>query len=104
MNPPPPIPDDCGSTSPSTSCMVTAASTALPPRFRISKPASTASGCAATAMKRVPTAGSFGVRPVAASGAGCANATAASAQNKKGSPQAALPRRKRTRRRVTSRR
>ncbi len=32
MNAPPPMPEDCGSTSPSTSCTATAASIALPPR------------------------------------------------------------------------
>src|SRR5205823_2248166 len=41
------MPELCGSTSPSIACTATAASTALPPRARISSPASTASGLAA---------------------------------------------------------
>ena len=49
-NAPPPRPDDCGSTSPSTSCVAIAASTADPPLRRISRPAWAASGLAATTM------------------------------------------------------
>src|SRR5688500_12468183 len=46
-NPPPPMPELCGSTNPSMVCTATAASMALPPARSISRPASTASGFAA---------------------------------------------------------
>src|SRR5262245_50809490 len=46
--PKPAIPHISGSTTPCTSAQVIAASTALPPAFRIRAPASTASGCGAT--------------------------------------------------------
>ncbi len=39
-----------GSTTPLASAVAMAASTALPPRFRISTPASAASGCIAVTM------------------------------------------------------
>jgi hypothetical protein len=41
-----------GSTTPWTSAQAIAASTALPPDFKISAPASVASGCAATIIER----------------------------------------------------
>src|SRR5258708_32850749 len=48
MNEPPPTPELCGSTRPNIACTATAASMALPPLRRISAPASTAIGLAAT--------------------------------------------------------
>src|SRR5438270_12920804 len=48
MKEPPPTPELCGSTRPNITWTATAASTALPPLRRISAPASTASGLAAT--------------------------------------------------------
>ena len=50
MKAPPPMPDDSGSTRPSTICTAMAASTALPPARSISSPASAASGLAAATM------------------------------------------------------
>ena len=50
MKPPPPRPEANGSTTPSASETATAASTAFPPSARISRPASAASGWAATTM------------------------------------------------------
>ncbi len=50
MKAPPPMPDDCGSTRFSTSCVAMAASTTLPPRLSISSPAAVASGLADTIM------------------------------------------------------
>src|SRR5687768_12690316 len=55
MKAPPPMPEDSGSTRPSIACTAIAASTAEPPRFRISAPASAASGCAAATRKRCAT-------------------------------------------------
>src|SRR5918992_4436269 len=52
MKAPPPMPEDSGSTKPSIICTAIAASTAEPPRFNTSAPASAASGCAAATMKR----------------------------------------------------
>src|SRR5687767_13604928 len=46
------MPEDSGSTRPSTICTATAASTAEPPRRRTSAPASAASGCAAATSAR----------------------------------------------------
>ena len=46
MNPPPPIPDESGSVTPSTPAAPTAASTALPPRRRIRIAALVAEGAA----------------------------------------------------------
>src|SRR5262245_20757174 len=48
----PAMPHIIGSTTPCTSAQAIAASTALPPAFRISAPASFASGCAATIIER----------------------------------------------------
>ncbi len=48
--PPPPMPEDCGSTTPNAICTATAASAAVPPWFNTSSPASTASGWAAATM------------------------------------------------------
>jgi hypothetical protein len=50
MNDPPPRPELCGSTKPSTAWIATAASTALPPSRNTRRPASTASGLAAATM------------------------------------------------------
>ena len=47
---PPPMPEDCGSTWFNTSCTAMAASTALPPSFRIFAPTWAAMGFAATTM------------------------------------------------------
>ena len=91
---PPPRPEDCGSTRPSTVCTATSASAALPPARSTSSPASAASGLAATTICRL--ACTTGLRPIAArrlrrdgvgrllgegwaraeSGSGTANATA----------------------------
>src|SRR5665647_2714088 len=46
---PPPIPDDCGSTKPSTSCAAIAASIGLPPCSRMSNAARVAKECAVVA-------------------------------------------------------
>src|SRR5262245_25473722 len=51
MKAPPPSPDDCGSTKLSTNCTATAASAALPPPRRISRPASTAAALAAATIE-----------------------------------------------------
>ena len=50
INPPPPMPLDCGSTRPRTIWAAMAASTAEPPERSISSPASAASGFAAAIM------------------------------------------------------
>jgi hypothetical protein len=50
MNDPPPSPELCGSTRPSTACTATAASTAEPPAFSTFSPASTAMGLAAATI------------------------------------------------------
>src|ERR1039458_5263679 len=50
MNAPPPRPELCGSTSPSTACITTAASAAAPPACRTRMPACAASGLAATTI------------------------------------------------------
>src|SRR5579872_3987354 len=50
MKAPPPKPELCGSTSPSTACTATAASMAEPPRCSTFTPASTASGLAAATI------------------------------------------------------
>src|SRR5690606_30423868 len=68
-NAPPPMPDDCGSTSPSTVCTAISASAALPPSRNISRPASAASGCAATTMRRSARTTCLAFVPVAISGA-----------------------------------
>ena len=44
MNPPPPMPQDCGRATPSANTVVTAASIALPPRASTSRPARAAAG------------------------------------------------------------
>jgi hypothetical protein len=44
------MPHICGSTTVCTTAQAIAASTALPPRFKASAPASTASGCGAQTM------------------------------------------------------
>ena len=74
-NPPPPSPEDCGSTSPSTSCAAIMASTAEPPLARMSLAALVAAGSAVTAMKLAAVTRALASRPVAASGAtSCADA------------------------------
>jgi len=50
MKPPPPRPEAIGSTTPSARETATAASTAFPPSARTSRPASAASGWAATTI------------------------------------------------------
>src|SRR5512140_503597 len=52
----PPTPLMKGSTTPVAKPAATAASTALPPAFKISTPAAVASGCMAATMPRSPTA------------------------------------------------
>ena len=69
MNAPPPSPEDCGSTRLRTSWTATAASAALPPARRISRPASVASGLAVATMWDFAVARSLSPHPVAASGA-----------------------------------
>src|SRR5829696_3332763 len=56
MNPPPPIPHENGSTTPSTPAAVTAASTALPPRSRVLIAALVASVSIVAAAPSRPTA------------------------------------------------
>ena len=51
--PKPAMPHISGSTTPCTKAQASAASTAFPPAFRISAPASTASGWAATIIARL---------------------------------------------------
>src|SRR5437762_11480485 len=50
MNPPPPMLPAAGSTTASAKAVATAASTALPPRFRISTPASEPSSSSVATM------------------------------------------------------
>src|ERR1700760_91829 len=50
MNAPPPRPELCGSTRPSTACTATAASIAEPPAFSTFRPAATARGLAAATL------------------------------------------------------
>ena len=69
MKPPPPMPHENGSTTPSTPAAATAASTALPPLRRISIAVSVASGSTLAAAPPVPTAT---VCDVAAGAAGAA--------------------------------
>lgn len=69
MNAPPPIPDDCGSTSASTICVAIAASIAVPPAFSMSKPACVASGFAAAIMKCCEVQPGLSVQPDDSSGA-----------------------------------
>src|SRR5512139_137952 len=57
MKPPPPMPELCGSTTPSASMVAIAASVALPPARSISAPAAAARGSAALTTPRVSTAG-----------------------------------------------
>src|SRR5436309_12095154 len=59
MKPPPPIPHDAGFVTPTASAVATAASTALPPCFRISTPACAASSLSETTIPCVPTADRF---------------------------------------------
>src|SRR5437899_2489399 len=57
MNPPPPMFPATGSTTASANATATAASTALPPRRRISTPTSLASGCPETTIACRPSTG-----------------------------------------------
>src|SRR5208283_4502216 len=50
MKPPPPIPHEEGLATPTASAVAAAASTALPPAFKIFTPASAASGCSAATI------------------------------------------------------
>jgi hypothetical protein len=70
MKAPPPMPELCGSARLSTSWTATAASTALPPAARISRPAWAARGLAAATMSLVAEPAVLAMRPVGASGAG----------------------------------
>src|SRR2546421_1093492 len=56
MKPPPPIPQENGSTTPSTAAAATAASTALPPSLRTRIPAAVASRLTAAPAPPLPTA------------------------------------------------
>src|SRR2546421_11101354 len=56
MKPPPPIPQENGSTTPSTAAAATAASTALPPSFRTRMPAAVASRLTEATAPPLPTA------------------------------------------------
>src|SRR5215207_11155758 len=58
MYPPPPIPFIQGSTTPAVKAVVTAASTAFPPRRRISAPAAAACGVLAATIPPRPCASS----------------------------------------------
>ncbi len=68
MKAPPPMPDDCGSTRLSTSCVAMAASTTLPPRRSMASPARLARGLADTIMKCGARTSSRFWTPLAASG------------------------------------
>ncbi|CRZ60391.1 Uncharacterised protein [Vibrio cholerae] len=63
------MPDDCGSTKPSISCVVTMASIALPPWRKIEAPASLASGLAAVTIQFLALTNDLCSKPVACSGA-----------------------------------
>ncbi len=77
-NAPPPSPEDCGSTSPSTTCTATIASAALPPSRSTAAPASTASGLAAATIQSCEVTGAAtSAVPVAASGASASAACCA---------------------------
>src|SRR2546426_11158804 len=56
MKPPPPIPQENGSTTPSTAAAATAASTALPPSLRTRMPAAVASRLTDATAPPLPTA------------------------------------------------
>ena len=56
-NPPPPIPELYWCATPAANAVATAASTALPPRPRISRPAAAAGPTDVTTMPRLPHAG-----------------------------------------------
>ena len=74
-NAPPPMPEDCGSTRPSTAWAAMAASTALPPWRRMASAASDAAGSAVATMKWRPVASAAPVGPLSVRigwGAGCA--------------------------------
>src|SRR6476469_10123127 len=59
------------------------ASTALPPLRKIASPASAASGCAATTMRRLALTSGFGVKPLG--GSGCSKACSGGAPNARSS-------------------
>ena len=63
-NAPPPMPEDCGSTRPSTAWAAIAASTALPPWRRIARAASDAAGSAVATMKWRPVASAAPAGPL----------------------------------------
>src|ERR1700731_433436 len=65
MKPPPPIPHEAGLVTPTASAVATAASTALPPRLRISSPAAAASALSETNIPCAPTADRSGAAPAA---------------------------------------
>ncbi len=83
MKPPPPMPAENGSVTPSTAAAATVASTALPPRFSVSIAALVASASTVPAAPPLPTAiGSFmklSLCPACAAGAASAAAATATA-------------------------
>ena len=54
MNPPPPIPHDCGRATPSAKTVAAAASIALPPRASTARPARAAAGDSVATTPAVP--------------------------------------------------
>src|SRR6202171_5478746 len=73
MKPPPPIPHDAGLVTPTASAVATAASIALPPRFRISTPAAAASALSETTIPCAPTADRSRAAPAAKDGGATEN-------------------------------
>src|ERR671911_2492106 len=80
MYPPPPRPELCGSTRPSTVWAAIAASTALPPCFIMPSAASTARGSAAAAMERAASRHWFAERVGLICAAGAAHAASVAAR------------------------
>ena len=82
MKPPPPMPAENGSVTPSTPAAATVASTALPPRLSVSIAALVASASTVPAAPPLPTAvGSFTKSPLwPACATGAASAAVASAR------------------------
>src|SRR3954454_15806091 len=72
MNPPPPIPHDCGRATLSANTVATAASTALPPASRIPRPTRAAAGDSVAISPRVPVTPAWNCEPCWTTG--CAGA------------------------------
>src|SRR3954469_21539244 len=63
MNPPPPMPHDCGRATLSAKTVATAASTALPPASRIPRPTRAAAGDSVAMTPRVPVTPGWNCEP-----------------------------------------